>query len=229
MSMERWNPFWELDSMRNRLDRMFEERFPNLFDSGQQSQFMNLAIDVREVDGGFEIEASLPGFKADDIDIEINRDIVTLRGKQESSTEKRSEGKNYLYRERRAGSFYRTVRLPGLLNGARAEAHLEHGVLRVHIPRLQETTGHRLKISPAQDKKSTFSNTSSTTGDNAQPGTVGSSGSALGMSGHSDSPGGEAATSASINSNNTTTQTSANSQYHNSGQSTEPPPVANNI
>jgi HSP20 family protein len=189
MSMERWNPFWELDTMRNRLDRLFEDRFPNMFDSRQQS--MNLAIDVREVGNGFEIEASLPGFKADDVEVEVNRDIVTLRGKQESSSENRREGQNYIYRERRSGSFFRTIQLPTLLDGAQAHATLDQGVLRVQIPKLNETGGHRLKINPAQgtgktsEIASSFSNSALSAGD-SHSGTIGSSGSALGMSGHSD-------------------------------------------
>lgn len=201
MSMERWNPFWEMDMMRNRFDRMFEDRFPSLFDYGQQNQVMNLAVDVREAGNGYEIEAALPGFKSDDIDIEVDRDTVTIRGKMQSNNETRREGQNYIYRERRAGSFYRTIRLPGMLDGEKAEANLDHGILRISVPKMQETRSRRLKISPAQDRESGMfsdaarqSNTmmsgqgQSSSSSMMHGGTIGTTGSAMGMSGHSSTP-----------------------------------------
>jgi HSP20 family protein len=155
MSMERWNPFGEMDNFRQAMDRWFEDRLPRNWYGNQMGNNLNLPLDVHETEQGYELEASLPGVKADDIDIEINRDQVTIRAKTQSSEERRDENKNYLYRERRAGSFYRTIRLPDLIDTSKADANLEHGILRVNLPRMdQSQSRQRLQVRGSQTGQS---------------------------------------------------------------------------
>ncbi|MBN9389739.1 MAG: Hsp20/alpha crystallin family protein [Chloroflexi bacterium] len=146
MSMERWNPFREFESMRQAMDRWMDERgFNNLgFSSSNQPASTSLAVDVHETETGYELNASLPGVKPEDVEINVDKDMVTIRGRTEQK-EERQQG-NYIYRERHAGSFQRTLRLPDQINAEQVKASLEHGVLNVTLPRLQQTTQRRIQV-----------------------------------------------------------------------------------
>ncbi len=141
MSMDRWNPFREMDTMRQAMDRWFDDRVPGMQTSGAT---MNLAVDLHETENGYELTASIPGVKAEDVDITVNRDTITIRGKTERN-EERQQG-NYIYRERHSGSYQRTVRLPEAINSDEVEATLEHGILRLNLPRLQQTPNRRVQV-----------------------------------------------------------------------------------
>lgn len=158
MSMERWNPFREIDTMRQAMDRWMDDRVPGNF-MGQQGNMLSVALDVHETANGYELEASLPGIRAEDIDINVDRETLTIRGQSES-TNQRSEGKNYLYRERRVGSFFRTIRLPEPIDGDKVEATLEHGILRVQLPRLGMAQNRRVQIKSGQMGSSQVSSNS---------------------------------------------------------------------
>lgn len=146
MSMERWNPFREIESMRQAMDRWMDERGLNNIGlpSSTSNQNLSLAVDVHETENGYELTASLPGVKPEDVDISVNRDVVTIRGRTEQN-EERQQG-NYIYRERHAGSFQRSVRLPDQVNSEQVEASLENGVLKVTLPRLQQASQRRIQV-----------------------------------------------------------------------------------
>lgn len=144
MSSERWNPFRDFDNVRQAMDRWMDERMPGNF-LNQQGNMLSVALDVHETPTGYELEASLPGVKPEDVDINVERDTVTLRGQTRSSDEGR-EAKNYLYRERRAGSFFRVIRLPDAIDGEKVEATLENGILRVQLPKLSQTSQRRIQV-----------------------------------------------------------------------------------
>ncbi len=145
MSMERWNPFREIESMRQAMDRWMDERgFNNLGSSSSGNQNLSLAVDVHETENGYELTASLPGVKPEDVEISVNKDVVTIRGSTEQN-EERQQG-NYIYRERHAGTFQRAVRLPDQVNSEQVDASLENGVLKVSLPRLQQSTQRRIQV-----------------------------------------------------------------------------------
>lgn len=181
MSMERWNPFRDMDMMRQAMDRWFDDRMPERGFFGNQS--MNVPVDLHETDNGYELIASVPGLHADDLDITVNRDTVTIRGKVDQNDE-RKQG-NYIYRERRSGSFHRVVRLPEMVDAEQVEANLEHGELRITLPRLQQQPNRRVQVRPGAMGNQLGVNQGMTgtgsTGTNMQPGMSGM-GSTTGMS-----------------------------------------------
>jgi HSP20 family protein len=132
--------------MRQAMDRWMDERgFNNFgFSSSNQNTGMSLAVDVHETETGYELNASMPGVKPEDVEISVDKDMVTIRGRTEQK-EERQQG-NYIYRERHGGSFQRTLRLPDQINAEQVEASLEHGVLKVTLPRLQQTTQRRIQV-----------------------------------------------------------------------------------
>ncbi len=144
MSMERWNPFRDFDTMRQTMDRWMDERLPGNF-SNQQGNMLSIALDVHETQNGYELEASLPGVKPEDLDIQVDRETITIRGQSQSSQERKDE-RNFLYRERRSGSFFRTIRLPEPINADGVEATLDHGILKLQLPRLAQTQQRRVQV-----------------------------------------------------------------------------------
>jgi len=170
MSTERWNPFRDFDNMRQAMDRWMDERMPGNF-LNQQSNMLSVALDVHETDQGYELEASLPGVKPEDVDINVERDTVTIRGQTRSTGEQR-EARNFLYRERRSGSFYRVLRLPDAIDGEKVEATLENGILTVQLPKLAQTSQRRIQVRSQGQGSSLPGGSSVTPKGPAQPGAI---------------------------------------------------------
>jgi len=161
MSMDRWNPFRDFDNMRQAMDRWMDDRLPNNWLNSGQDSPLSVALDVHETETGYELQASLPGVSPDDIDIQVDRETVTLRGKSASAEEKH-EGRNYIYRERRSGAFFRTIRLPEAVDPDKVEATLDHGVLKVQLPKLSQARQRRVQVRSGSNQSSSVQANSNT-------------------------------------------------------------------
>ena len=104
---------------------------------------LTFPIDVLADNDAFTIKALLPGVSADDLDIQIVNEIVTLSGELKSD---REEGANYLLAEIPGGKFHRVITLPVPLNAANVEASLENGVLTLVIPKAEEAKPRTIKV-----------------------------------------------------------------------------------
>ena len=104
---------------------------------------LTFPIDVLADNDAFTIKALLPGVSADDLDIQIVNEIVTLSGELKSD---REEGANYLLAEIPGGKFHRVITLPVPLNAANVEANLENGVLTLVIPKAEEAKPRTIKV-----------------------------------------------------------------------------------
>lgn len=102
------------------------------------------ALDLTEVDGGYQIKMDVPGMKAEDINIDINGDLVTVTG--ERKEEKEEKGEKFHRVERQFGAFSRTVRLPFAVKEDKVDAQLKEGVLTLKLPKTDEAKSHRIKI-----------------------------------------------------------------------------------
>jgi HSP20 family protein len=117
--------------------RMFEELAPSWTPSSFDEPF---PVDISEVDGSLKVEASLPGFNKDEINVELSGGVLTIKARHEEEQEAREE--NYYRRERRMGAMSRRVELPGRVpDDADADAELRDGVLRITVPVEEERTG----------------------------------------------------------------------------------------
>ena len=109
------------------LDDVFED-----FNSNNNS----MKCDVYEKDGAYNIEVDVPGFKKEDINIDVDNDYLTIRAsKHFDETEK---GKNYICRERKYGKFERSFYL-GDLKTDDVEASFENGTLKIRVPKIEES------------------------------------------------------------------------------------------
>ncbi len=140
-SIIRWDPFREMMTLRNLMDRMFESAFatPTL-----QPFTWELALDVAETDDEFIVKASLPGMNPDDLEITYNNNVLTIQG--EIKEEKESEQHRYHLRERRYGSFCRSISLPSTVNPDAIQATYEAGVLTLHLPKAEEAKPKRIAV-----------------------------------------------------------------------------------
>lgn len=130
MTMQRWEPFADLKKLENRFGRLWN-RLPPFF--GEGAEDWTVPLDIREQDGNLIVEASVPGMKAEEIEVQIEDDVLTIKG--ETRTEKEEKKKGYLLKERSEGSFYRTVRLPEGVDGEGADSRYADGVLTVTMPK----------------------------------------------------------------------------------------------
>ncbi|MBM3129736.1 MAG: Hsp20/alpha crystallin family protein [Chloroflexi bacterium] len=144
-SLMRWDPFRDGLSLRNAMDRLFEDSFvtPRLGWIAPVGA-IGLALDMYETKDEVTIKAALPGIKPEQAEVTITGNTLTIRG--ESQEEKESTAENYLCKERHFGSFARTVTLPAGLKADKAEATFEDGVLTLKIPKTEEAKPKTIKV-----------------------------------------------------------------------------------
>lgn len=139
--LTRWDPFRDLVSMRRAMDRLMES---SLADETNITGEWGLALDVVEDENDFVVKASLPGIKPDDLDITFNKGMLTIKGeiKDESETIKGQ----YHLRERRFGTFARTITLPTSVKAEDIQADYHDGVLELKMPKSEEVKPKRIPI-----------------------------------------------------------------------------------
>lgn len=146
MSMIRGtSPFGELLSLRQAMDRLFEDSFvrPRGLISGPAEGF-GVPLDVRTTADAVIVEAALPGFRPEDVDITVTGDSLTITAS--NTADEQAEEGEYLYRELRRGTFGRTLTLPTDLKADGATASFEHGLLRLVIPKAEEAKPRQIRI-----------------------------------------------------------------------------------
>lgn len=148
MAMEPWNPWREMMNMRDLMDRMFQDTFVRA-GSGLLGRG-SVPLDIRETDNGYEVEAALPGVRPEDVQVTVQDDTLTIRGEVKSQEERSDQ--NWITRERRSGSFYRSVTLPAPVDADRATARFEHGVLRLTLPRSAQAGPKQIRIGAQQSQ-----------------------------------------------------------------------------
>lgn len=146
MSLTRWNPYRELVSMQNMLDRLFGEfsaRTPRRWMDWEEEN-LSLPVDLVEDDQEFRLTAELPGMKPEDVDISISGNTLTIKG--EFTEEQEGERKNIHFRERRYGKFQRTATLPSTVDADKIEASFENGVLKLSLPKKEQAKPKQIPV-----------------------------------------------------------------------------------
>jgi len=143
--LTRWEPFRDLVSLREAMDRLFEESVVRPR-SGELSPRMvgTLAIDMWETDDDIVVKTAVPGVNPEDIDISVTGDTLTIKG--ETKTEEETEEGNYVCREMRYGSFSRSITVPMPVESEKAEAEFEDGMLTLKLPKAEEVKPKSIKV-----------------------------------------------------------------------------------
>lgn len=152
MAMDRWEPLRDMMNLRDTMERLIQENFARPAGSILPAMRGAVAMDVVEKGDSFEVRASLPGIKPEDVHIMVQGDRLTIRGETTSDEERKGDQKedNWILRERRSGSFYRSITLPSQLDAERAKARFENGVLILDIPKAETAKARRIPIQGTQ-------------------------------------------------------------------------------
>ncbi len=130
----RWEPMRDFLTMRDVIDRLFDDVFARQF--GVIREFGYPAMDMYQTENEVVVKATLPGVKAEDLQVSITGDVLTLRGEVKQDSEVKEA--NYHLKERSFGSFSRSVSLPVPVVADKAKAEFENGVLTLVLPKAEE-------------------------------------------------------------------------------------------
>ena len=131
-NLTRWEPVREMMTLREAMDRLFDDAFTrpiNLRDGGWSAP----AVDMYQTDDEVVVKVALPGFKADEVQINVTGDVLSLRGQLKREQEEKD--KAWHIREHRWSSFERSVALPTQVTADRANADFENGILTITLPK----------------------------------------------------------------------------------------------
>jgi HSP20 family protein len=134
--MIRWEPMREMVTLRDAMDRLFDEAFTRPWSQDGVRGSGMPAIDMYQTDDEVVVKLAVPGMKPDDVQITVTGDMLTVKGETQEKTDKKE--KAYHIREQRYGSFERTVGLPTAVVSEKAQAEFENGILTVTLPKADE-------------------------------------------------------------------------------------------
>jgi HSP20 family protein len=145
MSIVRYDPFRDLRSLQDEVNRLFSTNLSRAFgDEGIARGAWMPNVDIYENKDQIVLEAELPGMNREDFDLSIENNIITLRG--ERRFEKKDDGDNYHRVERAYGTFTRSFTLPQTVSAEGATAEYKNGVLRVTLPKREEVKARRIEV-----------------------------------------------------------------------------------
>jgi len=145
MAIIRWDPFRDMVSLREKMNRLFEDVFTGRGnDKELASSTWAPAVDIFETENELVMSAEIPGIDEKDIEIKLEDNTLTLKG--ERKFEKETKEENYHRIERSYGSFYRAFTLPNSVDLDKIHAEHENGILKITLPKRQELKPRNVKI-----------------------------------------------------------------------------------
>ena len=144
----RWEPFRELSSLQERMNRLFQDSFgtnaANRADESLMSGGFVPAVDVYEDEQNVVLKVEVPGIDQKDIDIRVENNVLTLRG--ERKIEKHEKEEKFQRVERRYGSFTRSFTLPNTIDTENVSAEYENGLLKIAMAKRAEAKPKQIKV-----------------------------------------------------------------------------------
>ena len=146
MAIIRWDPFRDVVTLRERMNRMFEDVFSGRAEEGKEMTTSTWApsVDIFETEKELVLTAEIPGIDEKDVEIKIEDNTLSLKG--ERKFEKETKEENYHRIERSYGSFYRAFTLPNSIDPEKIQATHENGVLKITMPKRDELQPRKVKI-----------------------------------------------------------------------------------
>ena len=140
---DKFEPFEELTTLRNRLDRLFN-RFGDTFEEPIYSGNWMPTTDIFETKDNLVIKAEIPGMEMKDLNVEIENNILTIQG--ERKFEEKTEEKGFQRFERAYGKFVRNFTLPPGVNTEKINATYLNGVLEIELPKKEEAKPKKVHV-----------------------------------------------------------------------------------
>jgi HSP20 family protein len=146
MALQRWDPFRDLVSLQERMNRLFEDSLSRSKTTDEEMAMgaWTPAVDIYETPETVVLRADLPGIEQKDIDVSIENSTLTLRGERRFTKEAKEE--DYHRIERSYGTFSRSFQLPGTIDQTRIQAKHKEGVLEIVLPKREDTRPKQIKV-----------------------------------------------------------------------------------
>lgn len=148
MAIVRFEPFRDLFTIQDRMNRLFNEAFRGARESDEDWALGGSwapAVDILEQEGNIVLKAELPGVDPKDVDIRVENNTLTLRGERRFDSEVKRE--DYHRVERSYGAFARSFSLPSMVNTEKIQAEYKDGILKVTLPKKEEAKPKQIAIS----------------------------------------------------------------------------------
>ena len=147
-NLTRWEPAREMMTLREAMDRLFDDALTRPFSLVREggSTWASMAIDMYQTDNEVVVRAALPGIKADEVQINVANDILTIKGETKQAEEKKD--KAWHIREQRWGAFERSIMLPTGVKSDQAKADFENGILTITLPKSEQSKPKTITIKP---------------------------------------------------------------------------------
>jgi len=146
-SLSRWDPFRNLSTLQDQVNRLFETSFPGQAGNSALTTWAP-AVDIYETENELVLKADLPDIEEKDLDVRVENHMLSIRG--ERKFEEKED--DYLRVERSYGSFSRTFSLPATVNAEAIQATYTNGVLTVELPKRAESKPKQVKVSVTNGK-----------------------------------------------------------------------------
>ncbi len=144
MAATRWDPFRELLTLQERLDKMYRDIERTRSEEDFVSSAWTPPVDIFELGEKFVLKLEIPEVDKESIDIKINDNELTIRG--ERKLESGIEPDNYHRMERGYGTFTRSFSLTKTIDAAKIKASIKDGILRIELPKKEEVKPKQIKI-----------------------------------------------------------------------------------
>src|SRR5512136_2380926 len=145
MAVVKWDPFRDLVSIQDRMNRLFEQTLSrSRGEEGVSATTWTPAVDIYETADTIVMKAELPGVAREDIQIQINENTLSLKGERRFAKDVQEE--SYLRIERAYGNFHRSFTLPGTVQQEKIRALFRDGVLELTLPKAEESKPKRISI-----------------------------------------------------------------------------------
>ena len=142
MVLQRLDPVTELRRMDNVMNRFWRSYSRSGRPAGPQG--WSVPLDIRQAGDNITVDASMPGVDPSQINVTVEDGVLTIKGQTATETERKEE--RYYLRERTAGAFHRSIRLPDTIDTEQAESTYENGVLSVTFPKQESKKAKSLPI-----------------------------------------------------------------------------------
>jgi HSP20 family protein len=147
MSLTRWKPFETLNTLQNRINRVFDDEYSSNADKSQSTETMNTwfpVTDVYETKDEYVFKMEVPGLTKDDIEIEFLNNTLSVKGERKQEKEVKKE--DCFRIERYYGSFNRSFSIPNDVDNGKISAKMNNGILELKVPKAEEKKARSIPI-----------------------------------------------------------------------------------
>ncbi|MGA9535221.1 MAG: Hsp20/alpha crystallin family protein [Desulfobacterales bacterium] len=146
MALVKWDPFKEVTTLQERINRLFEDAFPRTREREEDLSpgVWRPAVDIYEGEKAVVLKAELPGIKKEDVSVEVKDNVLTIKGERKAESEIKEE--KYYRRERTYGSFSRSFNLQYTVKPDKIKARFKDGVLVIEVPKPEEEKPKQINV-----------------------------------------------------------------------------------